>query len=227
MEARENNNSPRCGSLLSIGLPARFSSRGGNISLVRFSPTEHVLMFHVGHFKVRSIRKIRGDPQESRLYKLEVIEPIKGVQEGEVVEKRSPAVKHGGLSLRIGGEYVLSGIDDLFGQCSQLLRDEEINFKKMTEEQKEAFRKIDLDCSPPKPEEPEVKPEEPEVKPEEPEVKPEEPEVKPKEPEVEKPEEPEPHEPKLSDRDVLLKVLDLLEKAGEAASLLKKQLAVA
>ncbi|MFH4982015.1 hypothetical protein AB6A40_008724 [Gnathostoma spinigerum] len=149
----------------------------------------------MGHFKVRSIRKIPGDPNESRLYKLEVIEPVKGLVKGEVVVKQGPAVKHGGLSLRIGGEYVLSGVDDKFGQCSQMLRGQELNFKKMTEEEKQAFRNIDLDCPPPKPEKPEI----------------------------EKPDEEKPVQPKLSDRDVLLKILEFFEKTGEEAFGLRMQ----
>ncbi|MFH4982910.1 hypothetical protein AB6A40_009619 [Gnathostoma spinigerum] len=206
--------------------------------------TTKCLITWMAHFRVRSVKKIPGDPYESRIYKLEVIEPVKGLLKGEVVEKETPATKHGGLALRVGGEYVLSGIKSKLGQCGQMLRDEEINFKKMTEKQKQAFRNIDLSCPTSEPVEPEEdKLKEPEVdKPKEPEVhkleepeetKPEQPEVDEQEeledcpaeePEVVKPEQPEPVEPKLSDREVLLKVLEILEKLGQEASGLRTRL---
>ncbi|MFH4980010.1 hypothetical protein AB6A40_006719 [Gnathostoma spinigerum] len=144
----------------------------------------------MGHFRVRSIEKVCGDPHGTMKYILQVIEPFKGVSKGELIEKESPDRRFGGLCLRIGEEYVLSGIENKFDLCSQMLRDHEFIYKKMKEEQKQAIRKIDLDCSPLKPL---------------------------------KPEGPKPPERRLYDRELVLKVLELIERYGVEASRLRQQ----
>ncbi|MFH4983546.1 hypothetical protein AB6A40_010255 [Gnathostoma spinigerum] len=141
----------------------------------------------MGHFRVRSIENVRGDPHGTVRYILQVIQPVKGVNKGELIERETPGTRHGGLSLRMGEEYVLSGIENKFDLCSQMLRDQEYIYRKMKEEQKQAFRKIDLDCSPVKPEEP-------------------------AEPER-----------RLSDRDLVLRLLELIERYGVEASRLRQQ----
>ncbi|MFH4979633.1 hypothetical protein AB6A40_006342 [Gnathostoma spinigerum] len=136
----------------------------------------------MAHVRVLSIKKIPGNVFGLSVYKMQVIEPFKGVTKGEVIEKKTAPLSRGGYNLSVGREYILSGLDAFFGKRYQMLRDQELDFAKMTEEEKQAFRSIDLDC-PTKP-----------------------------------------VESKLSDRDALLKIIDILEKVGAQAAELRKKL---
>ncbi|MFH4983091.1 hypothetical protein AB6A40_009800 [Gnathostoma spinigerum] len=148
----------------------------------------------MGLFRVVSSEEVSGNVFGNRKYKLEVIEAIKGVVKGEVIEKKAPSAKRVGYDLENGKQYVLSGVKENFGYCTNLLPRDDVDFDHMTEKQKQQFRSIEFSDCPTT------------------------------EPEKEKPEEPKPAEPKLSDREALSKLLELLGKVEEAVTLLRKQL---
>ncbi|MFH4984271.1 hypothetical protein AB6A40_010980 [Gnathostoma spinigerum] len=99
----------------------------------------------MANFRVQSVDKMYGDQYESSSYTLQVLNPIMGVREGEVIRKSSRAPNQGGLQLETGEEYVLSGINEEFTYCTQLLGQER-DYSKISEEKKRELQNINRDC---------------------------------------------------------------------------------